>query len=167
VNTYDVLKRTIYRDSAKFTMPRRKCLRALKGSALLDAGLLNNPRAALNSLNVFRLGKEAARLGALYKTAPFFKSGAYDIVHCHIPKNGQLAIYLGELGAATGSIVTSFHGYTRQYFTNERRSRVFDDLSKQSNLFLTCSEHMKQWYDQISGVGEGELNARQFELEQR
>jgi colanic acid/amylovoran biosynthesis glycosyltransferase len=153
VNTYDVLRRTIYRDSAKFTMPRQKSLRALKGSALLAAGLLNNPRAALNSLNVFRLGKEAARLGALYKTAPFFKFGSYDIVHCHFPENGQLAIYLRELGAITGHIVTSFHGYKRQYFTHERRSRVFDDLFKKGDLFLTCSEHMKQWYDQMSGVG--------------
>jgi colanic acid/amylovoran biosynthesis glycosyltransferase len=156
VQTYKLLERTIYRDSSKFTMPRNKILRALKGSALLAEGLLKNPRATLSSLNVFRLGKAAACLSALYRIAPFLKFGEYDIIHCHFPTNGQLAVFLREMGAIKGKIITSFHGYNLPYFRSGKASAVFADLFKKGDLFLCCSEHMKQWYEQ-PGWGAGKI----------
>jgi colanic acid/amylovoran/stewartan biosynthesis glycosyltransferase WcaL/AmsK/CpsK len=147
IKTYDLLERTVYRDNSKFTLPRNNVLRALKGSSLLAEGLLKRPRATLNSINVFRLGKDAATLSVLYKIAPFVNAGEYDIVHCHGPKQGQLAILLRDMGAIMGKIVTSFHGYNQPYLRNAKRRHVFDDLFKKGDLFLACSEHMKQWFD--------------------
>ena len=148
VKRYDLLSRTVYRDSEKFTAPRNGILGVLRGAPLLARGLLKNPRATLNSLNVFRLGREASSLSALYKAAPFFNSGAYDIVHCHFLENGKLAVFLRELGAIRGKIVTSFHGYGRSYFTKAGAKHRFADLFKKGDLFLTCSEHMKRWFVQ-------------------
>jgi colanic acid/amylovoran biosynthesis glycosyltransferase len=147
VKAYDLLERTVYRDSSKFTLPRNKILRTLKGSTLLVEGLLKRPKATLTSLNVFRLGRNAACLGALYKIAPFVNAGEYDIVHCHGPKQGQLAVILRDVGAITGRVVTSFHGYCQPYVRSEQRRHVFEDLFEKGDLFLACSEHMKQWFD--------------------
>jgi colanic acid/amylovoran biosynthesis glycosyltransferase len=161
VSTYRLLARTVYRDSAKFTIPGNKILRVVKGTRLLAEGLRNNPRATLNALNVFRLGIDAACLGALYRVAPFVHFGAYDIVHCHFPKNGQLAVFLREMGAIQGKIVTSFHGYNRAYFRNGKMSHVFDELFKKGDLFLACSTHMKQWYDHV-GWGGGKIIVHRY-----
>jgi colanic acid/amylovoran biosynthesis glycosyltransferase len=154
VQIYKLFEQTIYRDSSKFTMPRNKILRVLKGSTLLAEGLLKNPRATLNALNVFRLGNDAARLSALYRIAPFFKCGEYDIVHCHFPTNGQLALFLRDVGAIKGKIITSFHGYNLPIFRSGKASAMFADLFKRVDLILCCSEHMKQWYEHPGwGVG--------------
>jgi colanic acid/amylovoran biosynthesis glycosyltransferase len=154
VKRYDLLNRTVYRDSRKFTIPNNRIIRALKAAPLLARGLLKNPRATLNSLNVFRLGREASSLSTLYRIAPFLNSSDYDIVHCHFLENGKLAVLLRELGAIKGKIVTSFHGYQRGYFEKERTERPFEDLFKQGDLFLCCSEHMKQWFER-KGAGRG------------
>jgi colanic acid/amylovoran biosynthesis glycosyltransferase len=159
VKTYGLLERTVYRDSSKFTIPRNKILRVVKGTRLLAEGLRNNPRATLNALNVFRLGIDAACLGALYRVAPFFNFGEYDIVHCHFPENGKLAVFLRDMEAIQGKIVTSFHSYHRPYFTDEKYSKrrhAFDDLFDKGDLFLSCSEHMKQWFDH-GGWGGGKI----------
>ena len=161
VKTYNLLTRTVYRDSSKFTMPRNKMLRVLKANALLAEGLLKNQRATLNSLNVFRLGKDAACLSALYRVAPFLNASSYDIIHCHFPENGQLAVFLRDIGAIKGKIVTSFHGYKRQYVTHPRRSRAFHKLFEKGDLFLACSKHMKQWFDE-SGWGGGKIIVHRY-----
>ena len=83
ITGYDLLSRTIYRDGQEFKAPLNWLLRALKGAPLVASGLIKNPRATLNSLNIFRLGREASSLTALYKVAPFLNFGTYDIVHCH------------------------------------------------------------------------------------
>src|SRR5215470_17777261 len=59
---YGLLARTVYRDSPKFHMPQDRLRRLWKGTPLLIRSLQKNPRAALNSINVFRLGKSAALL---------------------------------------------------------------------------------------------------------
>jgi colanic acid/amylovoran biosynthesis glycosyltransferase len=161
IESYDLLSRTVYRDDTKFTVSRNLILRAWRGTPLLARGLLRNPRATLNSLNVFRLGREASSLTALYKAAPFLDFGAYDIIHCHFPKNGQLAVSLRELGAIKGKIVTSFHGYHCSYFKNEKRRHVFDDLFDKGDMFLVCSEHMKRWFDQV-GWGRGKMIVHRY-----
>jgi colanic acid/amylovoran biosynthesis glycosyltransferase len=148
IDRYNLLARTVYRDSRKFASPRNRLLRVAKALPLLGAGLLNNPTGALNSLNVFRLGRKASSLTALYDSAPFLtRSGDYDIVHCHFPENGQLAVTMRDMGIVKGKILTSFHGYNFPYFANGRMWRLYDGLLKKGDLFLACSEHMKRWFD--------------------
>lgn len=152
IESYNLLGRTVYRDSKKFTMPHNRLLRALKGTTLLATGLVKNPRATLNSINVFRLGKAAASLAALYQAAPFIRESAdYDIVHCHFPENGELAVFLRDVGAIKGKIITTFHSYHVPYFA-KGPCRLFPNLFKKGDLFLTSGEHSKRWFD---GVGWG------------
>jgi colanic acid/amylovoran biosynthesis glycosyltransferase len=153
VKSYNLLNRTVYRDSEEFTLPLNWLLRAFKGVPLLAGGLLKNPRATLNSLNIFRLGRDASSLSALYRIAPFLNFSDYDIVHCHFLTNGHLAVFLRELGAIRGKIVTSFHGYRRRYFEKAGTKHRVTDLFQKGDLFLTCSEHMRRWF---AGKGWGE-----------
>ena len=146
IEGYGLLNHTVYRQSKEFTPPRNPISRALKGALLLARGLLKNPRATLNFLNVFQLGREASSLGALYKVAPFLNFSAYDIVHCHFLKNGQLAVFLRELGAIKGKIVTSIHGYGPPRIAKRGTEHPFADLFKKGDLFLACSEHMKRCF---------------------
>jgi colanic acid/amylovoran biosynthesis glycosyltransferase len=148
VRRYNLLSRTVYRDSSKFSIPRARLVRALKGTPLFARGLLGNPRGAVNSLNVFRLGRAAASLTTLYEAAPFLtKSGKYDIIHCHFPNNGELAVSLRDLGIIQGKIVTSFHGYQIPHFATGAIWQLYGNLAKRGDLFLTCSEHMKRWFE--------------------
>jgi colanic acid/amylovoran biosynthesis glycosyltransferase len=161
VLSYKLLDRTIYRDSPKFAIPRNKVRRSLKATVLLVQGLLKNPRATLTSLNIVRFGKGAASLMTLYRGAPFFNSYKYDIVHCHFPENGQLAVFLRDIGAINGKIVTSFHGYKRPYIESKSQNHVFDDLFTKGDLFLSCSDHMKQWFDR-AGWGGGKIIVHRY-----
>jgi colanic acid/amylovoran biosynthesis glycosyltransferase len=147
IESYDLLKRTVYRDQKEFVVPRNKLMRALKSVPLIGRGLLNNAGGTLNSLNVFRFGRMAASLDALYKAGPFIsRSGKYDIVHCHFAENGELAVRMRQMGVISGKIITSFHGYNARYFSNGKIWKLYGNLANKGDLFLVCSEHMKAWF---------------------
>jgi colanic acid/amylovoran biosynthesis glycosyltransferase len=122
---------------------------------LFVRSLRKNPRAALNSINVFRLGKSAALLGPLFDGAPFLTNVCnYDIIHCQFPNNGELAVSLRKKGIVRGKVVTSFHGYNRPNFQNEKMWELYPRVAKEGELFLTETEHMRQWYLQHRwGIG--------------
>jgi colanic acid/amylovoran biosynthesis glycosyltransferase len=162
IGAYDLLHRTVYRDSPRFVLPNNPLLRAARGAALLVDGLRRNPRAALETLNPFRYGRKASSLSLLCSAAPFLNSqSAHDIVHCHFPANGQLAVSLRLMGAISGKIVTSFHGYNRPLVESEKGRQLLDGLFKTGDLFLVCSDHMKQWYEQI-GWGGGRILVHRY-----
>jgi colanic acid/amylovoran biosynthesis glycosyltransferase len=152
---YDLLARTVYRDSPEFHTPQNRLRRLCKGTPLLIRSLRKNPRAALHSINVFRLGKSAALLGHLFHGAPFLTNVCnYDIIHCQFPNNGELAVSLRQKGIVRGKIVTSFHGYNRPNFQNEKMWELYPRLAMEGELFLAETEHMRQWYLQHHwGVG--------------
>lgn len=148
VARYRLLDRTVYRETRKFQMPHNPVVRVVKGATLLVRGLGASPRATLNSINVFRLGRAAASLRALYEVAPFTKCRDYDIVHCHFPENGRLAVSLRDVGALRGKIITEFHSYHAPSFRNGRPSHKYASLFEKGDLFLSHSEHEKRWFDE-------------------
>jgi len=153
IDRYALLSRTVYRDSTKFMLPENRLPRILYGIPLFARGLLTNPRGTLNSLNVSRFGKRALSLTVLFEVAPFVtRSGGYDIVHCHFPENGELAVHMRDIGAITGKIVTQFHSYHLPffkpgYFPDGRADHLFPNLFKEGDLFLTSGEHSKRFFD--------------------
>ena len=95
------------------------------------------------------MGRAAASLTALYRVGSFYYQvgGDYDIVHCHFPENGELAVTMRDIGAIRGKVITSFHGYNIAYFANGKMWQLYGNLAKKGDLFLLCSEHMKKWFD--------------------
>jgi colanic acid/amylovoran biosynthesis glycosyltransferase len=152
VNRYDLPARAIYRDHRKFAMPHNRGLRVLKATKLIAQGLLNSPLGTVNSLNLFRLGRTAMSLTALYSAAPFItNTAAYDIIHCHFLDNGELAVAMRDTGILKGKIITQLHGYNRPLFQNGEVYRLYPTLFTKGDLFLTGSEHSKRFYDDQIG----------------
>src|SRR5207244_8514604 len=87
----------------------------------------------------------------------------YDIIHCHFPPNGELAVTLRDRGIIRGKIITSFHGYNLPHFNNGKMWDLYGNLAKHGDLFLTCSDHMKRWYEE-HGWGDGRTIVHRYAL---
>ncbi len=108
VSKYNLLDRTYYRPS----MPENFFVRYLKGLWLFLVNFFRDPQLLIRSLNVFRYGKPAASLRYFYCAIPFLgRSPSYDILHCHFGMHGLIGLYMRNLGALSGKLVTTFHGY--------------------------------------------------------
>ena len=144
VSKYRLLDRTFYYGETVTNMPDNKIVRLLKAPVLLMTYFHKNPRAFLQSLNVFKFGRQAANLSLLYKIVPFVGKGDYDVVHCHFGPNGNLAILLKEVGVFTGKVITVFHGYDITTYIRRNGRTVYDDLFEKGDLFLPISERWKR-----------------------
>ena len=127
-------------------MPRNKLLRLVKALGLFTKNLFKNPLPLLKSLNVLRLGRDAASLNAFYRTLIFLNEGSHecDIVHCHFGPNGDLGALLKSVGAVRGKVVTTFHGYDLSNYLRAKGSNAYDSLFRTGDLFLPISERWKE-----------------------
>jgi len=153
IERYGLLARTTYRDARRFSIPQSWFERGVRALSLIKTDVIESPLSTLRALDVFRFGRKAASLSALYEASPFLESPAnYDAVHCHGPDNGELAVCMRELGAIRGKVVTQFHSYHLPYFRNGRADWRYPNLFAKGDLFLTSGEHSKRFFD---GVGWG------------
>jgi colanic acid/amylovoran biosynthesis glycosyltransferase len=143
VEKYHLLDRTSYYGDAKNNIPDNKIIRIVKGLSIIFKYFHKNPKAILNSLNIFRYKLEAISLRLLYEITPFLKSN-YDVIHCHFGPNGKLGIRLKELGVFRGKIVTVFHGYDITKHLKENGRDVYMKLFQEGDLFLPVSENWKK-----------------------
>src|SRR5580765_6357643 len=152
---YDLVARTTYRDARCFSIPEDRFGRAVNALSLLKRDVAVNPLGTLKALNVFVLGRKAASLASLYEASPFLHSEAkYDVVHCHGPDNGELAVCMRDIGAIRGKVVTQFHSYHLPYFRNGRADHRYPNLFSKGDLFLTSGEHSKRFFDRVGWGGE-------------
>lgn len=130
VSTYGLRTRTRY-----VTIPTNRLMRLMEGIVHFSGGLSKNPTAVLRALNVFRCGRAAISLHALYLGAAF--SEDFDIVHCQFGSNGNFAIILKKLGIRA-KIVTSFYGYdVRAGISNG--GQIYRTLFNEGDCFIACS----------------------------
>jgi colanic acid/amylovoran biosynthesis glycosyltransferase len=154
IEKYDLLARTTYRDARRFSIPENRFRRAVHALSLLRTDVVRNPLSTLKTLNIFVLGAKAASLAALYEASPFLDCEAsYDVLHCHGPDNGELAVCMRELGAIHGKVVTQFHSYHLPYFRNGRADSRYPNLFRKGDLFLTSGEHSKRFFDRVGWGG--------------
>ena len=95
--------------------------------------------AALDALNPFRHGKEAWNLTQLHTAASFWRSGAYDVLHCQFGHLGPAAVRLVALGAVRARLVTSFRGADLTVHVASQPKR-FRELFRRGDLFLPVSQ---------------------------
>ncbi|MBD3370662.1 glycosyltransferase [Candidatus Fermentibacteria bacterium] len=122
--------------------PRDLPARLWGGMARLADGLFHDPGLILNSLNVFRYGREAASLRLLYLASGF--RGSWDILHCHYGMLGNPGVRVRDAGASVGPVVTSFHGFDMTSYVREHGSDVYSYLFERGDLFLPVSEHWRK-----------------------
>jgi colanic acid/amylovoran biosynthesis glycosyltransferase len=146
VNKYGLLKRTHY----FLKIPRNRLTRTAEGIALIAKYLPKNSAAILNSLNVYKHGKNSASLVLLYQTIPFLEKNTFDIIHCHFGPNGNIAVMLKEAGVISGKIVTVFHGYDVTSYLAKTNQHVYKKLFEQGDLFQPIS---KRWEKRLIDLG--------------
>lgn len=134
---YNLLTRTFYYTSA---MPANILLRSGKAVLMILKNIHRRPLTLLNSLNIYKFGKEAASLSIFYKVIPFLKINHYDIIHCQFGSNGDLAVLLNLVGALKGKVITTFHGYDIRLGI-ERGGSIYQRLFKEGDLFLAISDY--------------------------
>lgn len=137
VGAYRLLERT----GDVFT-PAGRLRRVMGGARILCSGAFRNPLLMLRALNVFRYGRNALSLRNLYLASGF--TGSYDIVHCHYGMLGDIGVLLRDMGARTGPIVTTFHGFDITTYLQERGDGCYRSLFEKGDLFLPISENWRK-----------------------
>ena len=80
---------------------------------------------------------------AFFRTIAFMDKGPYDIIHCHFGPNGYLALYLKDIGAIDGKVVTTFYGYDISTYVKQNGERAYTSLFKRGDLFIAICADMK------------------------
>jgi len=137
IEKYNLLSRTYYYPQ----IPDNYLLRALKGLWLLLTNFFQDPVLLLRSLNVFKYGKQVASLRYFYKTIPLLqhRRPRYDVIHCHFANIGLSSVFIREIGAIEGSLLTSFHGYDVNVTPRIYGKNVYEQLFKKGDLFTVNS----------------------------
>jgi len=133
---YNLLSRTFY-----INKPNNKFIRIIKAVWLMLKNLHKEPFTIFRSLNVIKYGKDALSLTLLYSSVSFLNNKNYDIIHCHFGPMGNLAIKLMEIGAITGKIVTSFHGYDVHMWPSKFGRDIYDNLFEKGDLFTVNTDY--------------------------
>ena len=147
----DVKKyKLLYHTRIYSTIPKNKILRIFKGLIYILKYIHRRPLVVLRSLNIFKYGKNAAFFRYLFLIIPFLDKTPYDIIHCHFGPCGNHALFLRELGAISGKIITTFHGFDIARDIKAKGNHVYKDLFKKGDLFLPIS---MCWKEKLISLG--------------
>ena len=136
VERFDLFNRTHYAPR----LPGNALARLASAGALTARHFWSAPRQVSGALNVFRHGRQAASLKLLHYAVPFLpRRTGYDIVHAHFGPNGIKALALRDLGAVSGKLVTTFHGYDVNVRTRRAGRNLYADLFERGDLFTANS----------------------------
>ena len=140
VEKYNLLEHTFYAP----TIPENYVWRTLKGMWLLTTNFWKNPAACLQAINIFKYGKKAASLRILYTAIPFLESQPYHIIHSQFGIYALEVMFVRDVGALKGKLISSFRGYDISWYIQEKGDRVYDQLFKTADFFLTNCDFFKR-----------------------
>lgn len=148
VERYGLLARTHY----SLRMPRNRLIRLVKAFALLMAYVWKDPQKVLRALNRARYGREASSLRLLFAVIPFAgrPTARYDVLHCHFGAFGVRGMFLRDVGALSGKLITTFHGGDLTQTVRKHGERIYDRLLANGDLFLPISE---LWQRRLVALG--------------
>ena len=144
VHHYRLLERTTYLDAAagNFIMRIFKAIGFLCSPHVLfkphvwpqiirSLGFRNQRFGAWTTLRILRL------------TTLLAERKPYDVIHCQFGTLGPPALFLKQIGALSGKLITSFRGHDA---TQHHRIKAgfYDELFRQGDLFLPVSRDLKQ-----------------------
>lgn len=139
VTKYDLLTRTTYLSKS----PSGRVRKIRKGVMLTLKHIWKYPKTIFKSLNIVEFGKEAANFTVLTNIASFLGKGPFDVIFCHFGPSGIKGLHCLRTGAATGKLVTVFHGYDLTAYPKKHGMHVYDVLFKYCDLCLPISDHWK------------------------
>jgi colanic acid/amylovoran biosynthesis glycosyltransferase len=143
IEKYTLLDRTFYVENINKILPDNKLKRLLNGMNLIGGNITKRPKAIFKSLNLGKLGVHALTLRPLHRVVRYLDKGPYDIIHCHVGYMGHIGMYLRDIGALDGKMVTTFYGFDVSGYVKKNGHGVYASMFKRGDLFLTLSEDMK------------------------
>ncbi len=136
IDKYDLEKSLFYYPN----IPKNIFSRSLGVLSLIFRGSQTRLKPLFNALNIYKHGELAASMRLFYRAIPFVKIDQhYDMVHCHHGHVGSIGVKLKEIGAVTGKIVTTFHGYDINVIPGLRGKAVYDDLFQKADVITANS----------------------------
>jgi colanic acid/amylovoran biosynthesis glycosyltransferase len=106
---------------------------------------MRHPGSILDSLNLFRYGRQALNLSLVHRWFPAQKlERDFDVIQCHFGPNGQQAIAMRRVGALRGPIITTFHGYDISLYVQKHGLGVYKQLFARGDLFTCPSEYVRK-----------------------
>lgn len=139
VEKYKLLDRTYYVPQ----IPDNLVWRLLKGIGLLYANYKKDPLVLLRSLNIFKYGLRAASLWLVYAMTPLLGKEPYDIIHGQFGTDGLNGMFLRDIGAIKGKLITTFRGFDISTYVQQQGDRIYDQLFAKGDFFLTNCKFFK------------------------
>ncbi|MGB5961007.1 MAG: glycosyltransferase [Coleofasciculaceae cyanobacterium] len=136
---YQLLEKTYYLEK----IPSNLFWRLIKGIRLLFLNFFKDPASVTRSLNVFKYGKPAISLWLLYTVIPNFKK-SYDIIHCQFGTQSFRGMAFRAINAPAAKLVTTFRGYDISKFVLEKGDRLYDQLFKTGDFFLSNCDFFRR-----------------------
>ncbi len=140
VENYRLLECTYYVPQ----IPDNLFLRLLKGIQLLYANYQKEPLVLLRSLNIFKYGKRAISFWLLYAMTPFLGKEPYDIIHGQFGYDGLNGMFLRDIGAIKGKLVTTFRGFDISTYVQQKGDRIYNQLFSTGDFFLTNCDFFRR-----------------------
>lgn len=131
---YNLLERTYYPPQ----VPYNPALRIFK-AIYLFVKKINRAPLLIQSLNIFKYGRQAASLYLFYLSLLLDQPQNYDIIHCHFGLIGLIGVDLRDLKLLTGKVVTSFHGFDVNVYPRLHGNEVYNRLIEKGNLYTANS----------------------------
>lgn len=133
VRKYHLKERTHF-----YGIPRNKIKRILKAIYLIITNFYKGPIKILKSLNIIKYGKKSLSLELLYILIPFL-SKKFDIIQCHFGTNGNIGVYLKQMGLKA-KLITMFHGCDIRAGIKKGKN-IYSHLFKYGDCFLAISDY--------------------------
>ena len=122
-------------------LPGNALARAAQACVLAARHFGSAPRQVAGALNLFRFGKQAGSFKLLHSAVPFLpRRPSYDIIHAHFGPNGIKALALRDIGAVSGKLITTFHGYDVTVRVRGARRNIYARLFERGELFTWNSQ---------------------------
>jgi colanic acid/amylovoran biosynthesis glycosyltransferase len=151
IEKYNLTSRTIYYSECYPRIPKNIIIRYLKAVTLIfkhkDA-----VKFFYRAMNLRKFGRQSLSLFNIYKVAAFIKLGLgqFEIVHCHFGPNGNIAIFLKNIGIIRGKVVTVFHAYELTRLIKDQGEHIYDHLFKIGDMFMPISYN---WKNKLETLG--------------
>lgn len=145
---YKLLEKTYYLPK----IPSNLVLRLVKGIELLGVNLFKDPLSVARSLNVLKYGKQAMSLWLFYTVIPNLKK-SYDIIHCQFGTQSFRGIAFKTINSPEAKIVTTFRGHDISRFVREKGDRIYDEVFKLGDFFLSNCDFFRRRVIQLGCDG--------------
>ena len=112
-------------------------VRSISRVILLIRLLLHSPALIINLFKIGKTNPGVLPSQLLFWSTPFLNR-KFDLVHCHFGPVANKYLVIKDFLGLKEKIITTFYGYDVSLFFKNKPSDYYDNLKRESSLFLLC-----------------------------